>query len=163
MNEKSVWRYAYAIICIFSALLTATSGYRTVIARLSDASLPELVVGALAGLFQLVWNDIAYLIAKPLKSTALYGVLPFLGAGLNILSALLLILRSRIGTQASIGNCIIGILAAAAAFVTVMRRERDDTWRIVSLTSCMAANIAWLAYFRASLRRVTRGERTNFL
>ena len=156
------WHYAYALICICSALLTATGGYRDVFAFLLSASLPEHVVSALAGVFQLVWNDLAYLIAKPLKSSGLYRFLPFLGAGLNILAASLLFLRSRIGAYATFLNISIGILAAVAGIVTLVRWGEADSWRIVAMTSFLACNIAWLVYFRTSLVRAIRGESTNF-
>jgi hypothetical protein len=149
-------------MCICSALLTATGGYRAVVAFLLGASIPGNVVSALAGVFQLVWNDLSYLIAKPLRSAVLYDVLPFLGAGLNILAGSLLFLRSRIGTHATILNIIIGIIAAVVAIVTLMSRGRDDSWRIVSISSYLACNLAWLAYFGASLRRAIRGESANF-
>ena len=157
-----VLHYAYALICICSALLTTTSGYRDVIGFLLSASFPEHAVSALSGVFQLVWNDLAYLIAKPLKSVWLYGLLQFLGAGLNVLAASMMFLRRRIGAYATLANISFGILAALAAMVTLIRRGRDDSWRIVAVTSYLACNIAWLAYFRTSLRRAIRGERTTF-
>ena len=153
-----VLHYAYALICICSALLTATGGYRAVVDFLLSASLPEHGVSFLAGVFQLVWNDLAYLIGKPLKSVGLYGILPFLGAGLNILAAALLFLRKRAGTYVTFANISFGILTAVAAIVTLIRWGEPDSWRVVALTSYLCCNIAWLAYFRASLRRQSAGR-----
>jgi hypothetical protein len=141
----------YAIVVPLSSLMVATGLHRYVYTLLDSLGVPQTGISLLAGLLNLSWYEIAYIVGGGMKMVRVYDAIPFLGCATGTLSGVLLptnlgVRRHMIGVHMAVSI----VLSLLALMVLLWRLYRGiyDPWRILTVLAFLAAYCAWTVYFQ---------------
>jgi hypothetical protein len=143
--------YAYTILIGTSSVATLLGLHREFYALLGTLSVPAVVVSCLTGLVNLSWYELAFVVGGFVKSVRLFTIIPFIGAGLGILSAVMVHVRFRFRRQILFAHLASGIVLAVFSLLILLfrlLRGYDDYWRLLTTVMFLLMYTAWLLYFR---------------
>ena len=147
--------YGYAILISVSSLLTLCGFHRCFYSLLAYLSLPDMVVSCLTGMMNLSWYELAFVVGGGMKNGRAFAFIPFLGAGLGLLSSALLLTRFRFRRYIVLAFLIFCITLATLSLMVLswrLWRGFDDYWRLATTIAFLIGHLVWLLYFRRTRR-----------
>lgn len=147
--------YLYAGVVSVSSVLILFGLHRAFYVLLQQLSLPDLVISGLTGVTNLAWYEIAYLVGGGLKNVDLFTLVPFIGGGTGLISALLLFTGVGIRRYSLFVHIIFSLsLGALSLLVLFWRlvRGMEDPWRLVVTVSFILFYLNWLIHFQRTRR-----------
>ena len=148
--------YVYATIVGISSLMIPFGFHRDVYALLRSFAFPEAVISGMAGLTNLCWYEIAYLVGGGLKNVNLYDSIPYVASTTGLLSAVLLVFSKAHFRQWALWfhlglSILLGILGLAVLGWRMVR-HMEDPWRLITAIAFFCFYSYWLLYFQRTKR-----------
>jgi hypothetical protein len=143
--------YAYTFLIGTSSVATLLGLHREFYSLLQALSVPAVVVSCLTGLVNLAWYEMAFVVGGFVRSVQLFTIAPFIGAGLGVISAAMVLTRFRFRRHILLAHLSSGIaLAVVSLLILLIRllRGYDDYWRLLATVMLLLMYTAWFFYFR---------------
>jgi Ca2+/Na+ antiporter len=154
LNYPRGW-YLYGVLTATSSLLILFGMHREFYSLLHDLSLPSLAISGLAGLANLSWYELGYIVGSGVKNVRAFVIIPIVGGLTGFLSALILLTRFRWRRHVLLAHLFISIVIALLG-VGVLSwrfvRGFEDPWRLVTAIAFLLMCFAWLLYFHRTRR-----------
>lgn len=125
------------------AVLLLTGTHRLLYALVGPA--PEPVAGALAGIANLAWYEVAYVIGSALRRPEVFIAIPYVAIATAALPAVTLA-RPAWSRRAALLHAATGLLFGGLALaILAIRAARGfgDSWRLVAAVFFVATHLAW--------------------
>lgn len=143
--------YAYTILVGTSSLATLLGLHREFYSLLHTLSIPAVIVSCLTGLVNVAWYELAFVVGGFVKSVRLFTIIPFIGAGLGVISAAMVLTQFRFRRPILFAHLASGIaLSMVSLLILFIRllRGYDDYWRLLATVMFLLMYTAWFFYFR---------------